>query len=175
MNIFGPFEQIFISPDIFKSVKYKLHILFIKPPSHHFCNKIKHLCLKSLKFENNYRPMSPPTFRMMKSIPSPVSPSPVCHSVVCYHLFSSLRPAQLSLPVLSIRCSGHNWLTLTPLMLYADRTVHCTAAHITALYSELYTQSGDMRYFYPCQNCLQIKTNHNVIMALCFSHTRMYV
>ena len=71
MNIFGPFEQIFISPDIYKSVKYKLYILFIKPPSHHFCNKIKHLYLKGLKFENNYRLMSPPTFRMMKSIPSP--------------------------------------------------------------------------------------------------------
>ena len=52
-----------------------------------FCNKIKHLYLKS-KVRTNYRPASPPTFRIMKSILlCPVypallllSPSPhLCH------------------------------------------------------------------------------------------------
>ena len=38
-----------------------------------FCNKIKHLYLKS-KVRTNYRPGSPPTFRIMKSILCPVYP-----------------------------------------------------------------------------------------------------
>ncbi len=45
-----------------------------------FCNKIKHLYLKS-KVRTNYRPWSPPTFRIMKSILCPVYPAPKLVSV----------------------------------------------------------------------------------------------
>ena len=131
-----------------------------------FCNKIKHLYLKS-KVRTNYRPASPPTFRIMKSILCPVYPP---------HLLLSPSP-HLPLvshsPVVSIRCSGHDWLTL--------RSTHAVHWPYRPLYTVHITVHTVSRYFYPRQNCLQIITNHHNVMptdslsitALCFTHTRV--
>ena len=88
-----------------------------------FCNKIKHLYLKS-KVRTNYRPASPPTFRMMKSILRPVclSGSNSClrllTCVTCLSLPRGLhpmfRPRLTDTPL-------HSCCTLT-----VQATVHCT-------------------------------------------------
>ena len=103
--------------------------IFIKPPSHYFCSKT----LVSERLIADPRPRlplelwnpSPPVY----PVPGPLV-SLWCHQTISRQNVSrSLTPT-----VLSIRWSGHNWLTL---WLHSCCTLHCTL-HCT-LYMSLYT------------------------------------
>ena len=95
------------------------------------------------------------------------SPSSVRVSYVCVSLVTGLTPRGLH-PMFRPQLTD----TRTPLMLYADRTVHCT------LYISLYTRWADI--FTLAKNCLQIITNHNVMntnsyFSVFHPHTRGHV
>ena len=136
---------------ILNSVKHKLYIQFIKPPSHHFLQQNKTLVSKSLKIMTS--PCHRPPLEWWNPSLLLFTRLQFVTMLLSFNTPHSVT-AQLSLPVLSIRCSGHNWLTLTPLMLYSDRTLHCTAAHITVQWQF----SVHMEIFLPLP---KLPPNHN--------------